>query len=87
MLTNSIIYSQANKAKVIGKVVDSQSNAGLSYSSIRVFNEADRKLITGNIADRINQSRMARGVPTLAAPLPAKPKGSIYAELVEAAKR
>ncbi|MES2796298.1 MAG: TonB-dependent receptor [Bacteroidota bacterium] len=45
-------YSQQNaKAKLSGIIVDGQSNAVLSFSSIRILSETDNKLIAGNIAD------------------------------------
>jgi ferric enterobactin receptor len=40
-----------NLAKVTGTVLDAQSESPLSYSSIRVFSDIDKKLITGGITD------------------------------------
>ena len=40
-----------SRAKITGVVVDAQSNLPLSYSSIRVYTETDKKLITGSITD------------------------------------
>jgi ferric enterobactin receptor len=41
----------AQKSIIKGKIADSQTNAALSYASIRVFKKADEKLISGTITD------------------------------------
>ncbi len=47
-----LCFSQPNsKAKLIGSIIDAQSGAVLSFSSIRIMSEVDNKLVAGNIAD------------------------------------
>ncbi len=44
-------FAQNAKAKLGGTVIDAQTNAALSFSSIRILGENDAKLVAGNIAD------------------------------------
>ncbi|WP_409013272.1 TonB-dependent receptor domain-containing protein [Dyadobacter sp. CY343] len=39
------------KLKIVGKIVDSQSNSPLGYASIRVFKSADSSFVSGAITD------------------------------------
>ncbi len=47
-----LCFSQpTSKAKLVGSIIDAQSGAVLSFSSIRIMSEVDNKLVAGNIAD------------------------------------
>lgn len=45
------IFSQNAKAKLSGTIIDAQTNAALSFSSVRILTEIEAKLVAGNIAD------------------------------------
>lgn len=47
----SITVLSAQKGLIKGKIIDAQTNAPLSYASIRVFKNADSSLVSGAITD------------------------------------
>ncbi|GAA4397415.1 outer membrane beta-barrel family protein [Nibrella viscosa] len=56
LLTGSTLYAQpGNKFKLIGKVLDAQTNAPLAYANIRLFTSADNKLVTGGITSETGE--------------------------------
>ena len=48
-------FSQGEKARVEGKVIDSLSAAPLGFASIRVFDTTEKKLVDGNITTESGQ--------------------------------
>ncbi len=49
-LTALAVQAQSGKGTVKGKIVDAQSGTPLSFSSVRIFRQADKGLATGNIS-------------------------------------